>query len=106
MPVVFVAVGDPVGPGFVADLAHPGGNITGFASYDGPMGGKWLDVLKETVPSLTRIMTILDPDTPVHQAFGAQSKMPRHASKSRLSRSRARCRKINGVSIVIRGRKK
>ena len=69
VPVVFVAVGDPVGSGFVADLAHPGGNITGFASYDGPMGGKWLDVLKETVPSLTRIMTILDPDTPVHQAF-------------------------------------
>ena len=46
VPVVFVAVGDPVGSGFVASLAHPGGNITGFASYDGPMGGKWLEVLK------------------------------------------------------------
>ena len=69
IPVIFVAVGDPVGSGFVADLAHPGGNITGFASYDGPMGGKWLDVLKKTAPSLTRIMTILHPDTPVHQAF-------------------------------------
>jgi putative ABC transport system substrate-binding protein len=45
VPIVFVAVGDPVGSGFVASLAHPGGNITGFASYDGPMGAKWLDVL-------------------------------------------------------------
>ncbi len=69
VPVVFVAVGDPVGSGFVASLAHPGGNITGFASYDGPMGGKWLEMLKETVPSLTRIMTVLNPETPVHQAF-------------------------------------
>jgi ABC-type uncharacterized transport system substrate-binding protein len=69
VPVVFVGVGDPVGSGFVASLAHPGGNITGFASYDGPMGGKWLDVLKETAPHLKRIMTILHPETPVHQAF-------------------------------------
>jgi putative ABC transport system substrate-binding protein len=69
VPVVFVAVGDPVGSGFVASLAHPGGNITGFASYDGPMGGKWLELLKETAPSLTRIMTVLQPDTPIHQAF-------------------------------------
>ena len=45
LPVVFVAVGDPVGSGFVASLAHPGANITGFASYDGPMGAKWLEIL-------------------------------------------------------------
>jgi putative ABC transport system substrate-binding protein len=69
VPVVFVGIGDPVGSGFVASLAHPGGNITGFASYDGPMGGKWLEVLKETAPQLMRIMTILHPETPVHQAF-------------------------------------
>jgi putative ABC transport system substrate-binding protein len=69
VPVVFVAVGDPIGSGFVASLAHPGGNITGFASYDGPMGAKWLEVLKQTVPRLTRIMTVLHPETPVHQAF-------------------------------------
>jgi putative ABC transport system substrate-binding protein len=67
--VVFVAVGDPVGSGFVASLAHPGGNITGFSSYDGSMGGKWLEVLKETAPGLTRVMAVLHPETPVHQAF-------------------------------------
>ena len=69
VPIVFVAVGDPVGSGFVASLARPGGNITGFSSYDGPMGGKWLEVLKETAPHLTRVMAILHPETPVHQAF-------------------------------------
>ena len=69
LPVVFVGVGDPVGSGFVNSLAHPGGNITGFASYDGPMGSKWLEILKETAPKLTRVMAILHPETPVHEAF-------------------------------------
>jgi putative ABC transport system substrate-binding protein len=69
VPIVFVGVGDPVGEGFVASLAHPGGNNTGFAGFDGPMGGKWLEVLKETVPHLTRVMAILHPATPIHQAF-------------------------------------
>jgi putative tryptophan/tyrosine transport system substrate-binding protein len=69
VPVVFVGVGDPVGDGFVASLARPGGTITGFAGNDGPMGGKWLEVLKETAPHLTRILTIFHPETPVHQAM-------------------------------------
>ena len=42
VPIVFIGVGDPIGSGFVASLAHPGGNITGFASHDPSMGGKWL----------------------------------------------------------------
>jgi putative ABC transport system substrate-binding protein len=69
IPVVFVGVGDPVGSGFVESLGHPGANITGFASYDGPMGGKWLEILKETAPQLTRITAIKYPGTAVHQAF-------------------------------------
>src|SRR6516225_10297114 len=48
VPVVFIGVGDPVGSGFVSSFAHPGGNVTGFASHDPSMGGKWLEVLKET----------------------------------------------------------
>jgi len=67
-PVVFVGVGDPIGDGFVSSLAHPGGNITGFAGFDGPIGGKWLEVLKETVPQIT-VMLIMNPETPIHQAF-------------------------------------
>jgi putative ABC transport system substrate-binding protein len=69
VPVVFVGVGDPVGDGFVESLARPGGNITGFAGNEGPMGSKWLEVLNETVPHLTRVLTIFHPETPIHQAF-------------------------------------
>jgi putative tryptophan/tyrosine transport system substrate-binding protein len=69
IPVVFVGVGDPIGDGFVSSLAHPGGNITGFAGFDGPIGGRWLEVLKETVPRITRVMMIMHPETPIQQAF-------------------------------------
>jgi len=78
VPVVFVGVGDPVGGGFVPSLAHPGGTITGFAGNEGvclpdpqrcSMGGKWLEVLKEAAPHVTRVLTILHPGTAVHQAF-------------------------------------
>ena len=69
VPVVFVGVGDPVGDGFVASLAHPGANITGFAGTDAPMAGKWLEVLKETAPHLIRAMAIVHLETPAHQAM-------------------------------------
>ncbi len=45
-PIVFVMVADPVGSGFVTSLAHPGGNITGFANFEPPMGSKWVDRIK------------------------------------------------------------
>jgi putative ABC transport system substrate-binding protein len=69
VPIVFVGVGDPIGDGFISNLSHPGGNITGFAANDAPMGGKWLQVLKEAAPHLTRVATIFYPDTPIHRAF-------------------------------------
>jgi len=68
VPIVFVGVGDPVGSGFVASLARPGGNITGFASHEPSMGGKWLEVLKETAPQITRVLAIVHPETPASQA--------------------------------------
>jgi putative tryptophan/tyrosine transport system substrate-binding protein len=61
VPIVFVLVADPVGAGFVDSLAHPGGNATGFTSIDYIFGGKWLELLKQLVPSLTRIAIIRDP---------------------------------------------
>ncbi len=69
VPIVFVGVGDPVGGGFVSNLARPGGNITGFASHEFSMGGKWLEVLKETAPHITRALAIMHPETLVHQAM-------------------------------------
>jgi putative ABC transport system substrate-binding protein len=69
VPIVFVGVGDPVGGGFVPSLAHPGGNITGFASHEPSLAGKWLEVLKEIAPHITRALTIMHPETAVHQAM-------------------------------------
>jgi putative ABC transport system substrate-binding protein len=60
---VFVIVPDPVGRGLVPSLARPGGNITGFASYDASIIGKWAQLLKEAVPVVTRASIIFNPDT-------------------------------------------
>jgi ABC-type uncharacterized transport system substrate-binding protein len=54
IPIVFAVVADPIGSGFAASLAHPGGNITGFTAVDPAMGGKWLGLLKEIAPSTVR----------------------------------------------------
>ena len=61
MPIVFVNVTDPVGRGYIASLAHPVGNATGFTSFEYGMGGKWLEVLKEIAPRVTRAAVLRDP---------------------------------------------
>src|SRR6266478_2144543 len=63
IPIVFVLLIDPVGLGFVQSLARPGGNITGFGSFDAPLMGKWLQLLKEVAPRVTRVAVIFNPDT-------------------------------------------
>jgi putative ABC transport system substrate-binding protein len=60
VPIVFVEVIDPVGAGFVTSQARPGGNATGFAVYEYPMGGKWLELLKEVAPHVTRAVVLRD----------------------------------------------
>jgi putative tryptophan/tyrosine transport system substrate-binding protein len=60
---VFVSVTDPVSNGFVADLARPGGNITGFTNFEATMGGKWIELLKKIAPGTTRVGVIFNPDT-------------------------------------------
>jgi len=64
IPIVFVQVADPVGGGFVQNLAHPGGNITGFTNHEYAMVGKWLELRKEIAPSIRRIAVIQNPDDP------------------------------------------
>ena len=63
IPTIFVIVSDPVGSGFVASLARPGGNITGFANVEGSLGGKWLELLKEIAPNVNRVALIFNPET-------------------------------------------
>jgi putative ABC transport system substrate-binding protein len=61
LPIVFVNVSDPVGAGYVASLARPGGNVTGFAFVEYGMSGKWLELLKEIAPRVTRVAILRDP---------------------------------------------
>jgi putative ABC transport system substrate-binding protein len=63
IPVVFVGISDPVGAGFVANLAHPGGNLTGFINIEAGMGGKWLELLNEIAPGIQRGAIMFSPDT-------------------------------------------
>ena len=61
VPIVLANVTDPVGAGFVDSLARPGGNVTGFLSFEYGMGGKWLELLKQIAPGVTRVAVIRDP---------------------------------------------
>jgi putative ABC transport system substrate-binding protein len=65
LPIVFANVLDPVGGGFVDSLSRPGGNTTGFMVYEYGFSGKWLELLKQIAPQVTRAAVIRDPDTPV-----------------------------------------
>ena len=60
VPIVFALVADPVGAGFVHSLARPGGNATGFMSFEYGLGGKWLELLKEIAPGATRVAVLRD----------------------------------------------
>jgi len=61
VPIVFVIVPDPVGAGYVDSLARPGGNATGFSLFEYSIGGKWLDLLKQVAPAITRVAALRDP---------------------------------------------
>jgi putative ABC transport system substrate-binding protein len=69
IPLVFTQVYDPVGSGFVASLAQPGGNITGFSMGEFSLGGKVLEVLKEMAPQVSRVAVILNIEQPPHVAM-------------------------------------
>jgi ABC-type uncharacterized transport system substrate-binding protein len=78
VPIVFTQTPDPVGAGFVESLARPGGNATGFSIFDYSLGGKWLELLKEVAPRVTRVAVIRDPATPqgIGQFSALQSLAP------------------------------
>jgi putative ABC transport system substrate-binding protein len=71
VPIVFPVMGDPVAAGYVESLARPGGNVTGFMSYEYSLAGKWLELLKEMVPSVKRVAVLRNANTPTGPAqFG------------------------------------
>jgi putative ABC transport system substrate-binding protein len=73
VPIVFVVVSEPVERGFVATLAHPGGNVTGFAYLEPSIGSKWVELLHEIAPRATRIAIIFNPATALNAALYSYS---------------------------------
>jgi putative tryptophan/tyrosine transport system substrate-binding protein len=69
IPIVFTQASDPVGSGFVSNLARPGGNITGFHSFEPTIGGKWLEILKQAAPSVKRVAIVHHPNIAANTAF-------------------------------------
>ena len=69
IPIVFAGLSDPIGDGIVASLSKPGGNITGFTSFDAAIAGKWVQLLKEVSPGIERVAVIFNPDTAPHAIF-------------------------------------
>ena len=85
VPIVFVIVPDPVGAGFVDSLPRPGGNATGFIAFEYGLSGKWLELLKQIAPSLTRVAILRDPATAagIGQFAAIQSVAPSFAVELR-----------------------
>jgi putative ABC transport system substrate-binding protein len=100
IPTVFTRVTDPKGQGFVDSLARPGHNATGFTNFEEAMTGKWLELLKEIAPGLTRVALIYNPDTaPFTQSF-----LPAFEAAARLNAVRpiaAAVRNVTELEAVI-----
>jgi putative ABC transport system substrate-binding protein len=69
IPIIFASVSDPVGSGFVASFARPGGNVTGFTNIEVSQAGKWLGLLKEVAPSVNQVAFIFNPQTAPHAKY-------------------------------------
>ena len=73
IPIVFLQVSDPVAQGYVQNLARPGGNLTGFSAFEISTSGKWLDLLKQIAPAVSRVAIIFNPDTSPQSALFVRS---------------------------------
>jgi putative ABC transport system substrate-binding protein len=78
IPIVMYAVGDPVGSGLVASLAHPGGNLTGLSLFNKEVSGKRLELLKENLPSISRVAVLTNPGNPIHAVFWKETQAAAH----------------------------
>jgi putative ABC transport system substrate-binding protein len=114
IPIVFATVADPVGSGFVASLARPGGNATGFATTEGSLGGKWLELLKEIAPHVSRVALLFNPTTAPYAEYvlkpfnaaaassGVEARVTHVHGASELEGAiAAQARKPNGGLIVL-----
>jgi putative tryptophan/tyrosine transport system substrate-binding protein len=112
IPIVFKSVSDPVGLRFVASLANPGGNITGFANYEPAIGGKWLQLLKE-IAGVGRVTLLFNPDTApfnelilrsledVESSLAVQVKAARVHDASEIDDALAAAAREPGVGLIV-----
>jgi putative tryptophan/tyrosine transport system substrate-binding protein len=114
IPIVFANISDPLGSGFVASYPRPGGNVTGFTNMEPTMAGKWLELLKESTPRVTRVAMLFNPATaayaeywlgPFKSAAGAlavaATTAPVHEASELESVIAAQAREPNGGLIVM-----
>ena len=100
IPIVIVTVADPISSGFVANLGRPGGNLTGFALYEPSMGGKWLELLKQIAPGVTRVALLFNPATTVPVKF-YMSSIEAAASSFAIQANTAPVHAKDGIEGVI-----
>jgi ABC-type uncharacterized transport system substrate-binding protein len=104
IPIVFAQVADPADSGFVNSYAHPGANITGFSDFDTSIAGKWVEVLKEAVPSVSRGTVLMDPDQKNHQSFWRVIESTAPLFKMKVSAAEVRNRsEIEQVIATLNG---
>src|SRR6516162_3153451 len=102
IPIVFAAVSDPVGQGFVASVSHPGGNLTGFSNFDPDIGSRWLQVLKDVAPSVMHVTVMFNPSTSPYNALWMQA-IERAAPGFQVSVSQASVRSDEDIRNAITG---
>jgi putative tryptophan/tyrosine transport system substrate-binding protein len=115
IPIIFANIGDPVGSGLVASLSRPGGNATGFMLFEGSLAGKWLELLKEIAPRVSRIAAMFNPATAPRggayylasveaaaQSFGVEAiASPIHVESDLEAVIATQARQPNGALIVM-----
>jgi ABC-type uncharacterized transport system substrate-binding protein len=84
LPLVMIAVGDPVGSGLIASLAHPGGNLTGLTSISPELDGKRLELLREVVPKISHVAVLWNPTSPLQVAAERETQTAAHAMKIKV----------------------
>jgi ABC-type uncharacterized transport system substrate-binding protein len=102
IPIVFTMVTDPVGQGFVENLAHPGGNITGFSDFNALMASKWLEMLTQVTPPVARVAVLYNPVTAPYAGL-MMAAIKDAAPSFAISPEGAPCRDDAGIQSVIAG---
>jgi putative tryptophan/tyrosine transport system substrate-binding protein len=100
VPIVFATVSDPVGSGFVASFPKPGGNVTGFATIEGSLGGKWVELLKEIAPQVERVALLFNPVTAPYYGYVLNSFNAAAAAHS-VQATTAQVKNISAVEAVV-----